>query len=322
MHTIESGTRKAVPRSSRDGTATGWAAPGVALGGTGTGGLVGDACATGLALPGAGLALTVAGAVLWLTGLPRERLDRITLSIGVALVLLSIVALQQFLVCMLGREGMMGAELLQAGGLFLLLAALALELDRVRSARAAATAVASERRRLARELHDGVAQELAYIRTQGRRIAGGEKLVEATDRALAESRAAISALVRPANEPLAQTIEASAISLCERYRLQVVCDLSADVEADDSTREALLRILREAITNAARHGGAGSVRVELRTGPRLSVTDDGGGFDPSGTSRPDSLGLISMRERAEALGGRFELRSRPEIGTCVEVALP
>jgi signal transduction histidine kinase len=311
-----------VPSSSREGTVGSWAAPGVTLGGTVTGGLVGDACATGLALPGAGVALTFAGAVIWLIRLTRERRDRITLSIAVALALLAIAALQRLLVCVLAREGMMPAELLQAGGLFLLFVALALELDRRRSARAAATAVTTERRRLARELHDGVAQELAFIRSQGRRIAGAEKLVEATDRALAESRAAISALVRPADEPLAQTIEASAISLCERYGLQVVCDLSTDVEADDPAREALLRILREAITNAARHAGAGSVRVELRPGPRLSVTDDGRGFDSSGTFRPDSLGLVSMRERAETLGGQFALRSRPELGTCVEVALP
>jgi signal transduction histidine kinase len=322
MSITEYATLKAVPRRSRDLAAAGWAAPGMALGGTVTGGLVGDACATGLALPGAGVALTLAGAVIWLTGLPRERRDRITLSIAVALALLSIAALQRLLACALARDGLMAAEPLQAAGLSLLFVALALELDRRRSARAAATAVASERRRIARDLHDGVAQELAYIRSQGRRIAGGEKLVEATDRALAESRAAISALVRPADEPLAETIEASAISLCERYGLHVVCDLSTDVEADDATREALLRILREAIANAARHGGAGSVRVELRAGPRLSVTDDGRGFDPSGTFRPDSLGLVSMRERAETLGGQFALRSTPQLGTCVEVALP
>ena len=175
---------------------------------------------------------------------------------------------------------------------------------------------------MARELHDGVAQELAYIRTQSRRLAGGEKLVEAADRALEESRAAISALTRASDEPLAQTIEAAAISLGLRHGLTVFCDLSADVEADDATRYALLRILREAIANAANHGDARSVRVELRAGPRLSVTDDGRGFDPSGTFRPDSLGLASMRERAEGLGGEFALRSRPDTGTRVEVALP
>jgi signal transduction histidine kinase len=193
--------------------------------------------------------------------------------------------------------------------------------DRRRRARAAAAAVSQERRRLARELHDGVAQELAYIRAQSRRVAGGEKLVEAADRALEESRAAISALVRASDEPLAQTIEAAAISLGQRHGLNVICDLSPDVKVDDTTRHALLRILREAIANAGRHGGATSVLVELRAGPRLSVTDDGRGLDPSGTSRPDSLGLVSMRERTEALGGRFAMVSVPNAGTCVEVAL-
>jgi signal transduction histidine kinase len=310
-----------VPRKSRDVAKIGWAGPGVALGGTATGAFMADACATGLALPASGLGLTVVGAVLWLTGLPRERRDRVTLPIAVALALLSIAALQQLLLCALGRQVMLVADLLQAGGLILLLVGLALEVDRRRRARAAANAVAGERRRLARELHDGVAQELAYIRSQSRGIAGGEKIVEAADRALEESRAAISALVRAADEPLARTIEATAVSLGERYGVRVTCDLSAGVEADDATREALLRILREAIANAVRHAGATTIRVELRDGPCLSVTDDGRGFDPSGTFRPDSHGLDSMRERAEALGGRFALMSQPESGTCVEVAL-
>jgi signal transduction histidine kinase len=324
MHTFGLGNVEAAPippRRARDLAAAGWAAPGVALAGTITGSLAADACGAGLALPVSGLALTLAGALLWLTGLQRERRDRITLSIAAALALLAMAALQQLLVCALGREGMLAAELLQAGGLVLLFVGLMAELDSRRHVRAVAIAVAGERRRLARELHDGVAQELAYIRAQSRRIEGGEKLVEAADRALEESRAAISGLVRPADEPLAQTIEAAAISLGERHGVQVVCDLSTNVQADDATRGALLRILREAVANAARHSGATSVWVELRAGPRLSVTDDGRGFDPSGTFRPDSLGLASMRERTESLGGHFALRSEPDSGTCVQVAL-
>lgn len=289
----------ATPRAARDVAAAGWVAPGIALAGTATAGLAADSCGGAFALPASGLALTVAGTLLWLAGVPRERRDLIALSVATALALLAMAALQQLLACMLGRAGLMSAELLQASGLILLVVALAAWVDRRRRARAAAAAVARERRRLARELHDGVAQELAYIRAQGRRLAGGEKLVEAADRALEESRAAISALVRAADEPLAQTIEAAAISVAERHGLNIVCDLSPDVEADDATREALLRILREAIANAARDGDASWVRVELRPGPRLCVTDDGRGLNASGTSRPDSLGLESMRERVE-----------------------
>jgi signal transduction histidine kinase len=196
-----------------------------------------------------------------------------------------------------------------------------IELDRRRRARAASAAVARERRRLARELHDGLAQELAYLRTQSRRITGAETLVEAADRALEETRAAISGLVRSCDEPLERSVEAAAVSVGERHGVDVVCDLSGGVEADDATREALLRVLREAIANASRHGGARSVRVELRHGPALSVMDDGRGFAPSVAFRPDALGIASMRERVEALGGTFSLSSLPQAGTRVEVAL-
>jgi signal transduction histidine kinase len=310
------------PRGGRADAAATVAAPTIALAGTAAGVLAERACAAGLALPSTGLALTSAGAVLWLAGRSRELPDRFAVAIGMALVLLSLAALQQLLACALGRTGLPPVELLRTGGLVLLFAALLVELDRRRRTRAAAAAVALERRRLARELHDGIAQELAYARTQSRRIAGAGMLVEAIDRALEESRAAIAGLVRSSDEPLEQSIEAAAVSIGERHGVEVHCDLAAGVVADDMTRDALLRILREAIANAARHGGASSVRVELRAGPHLSIADDGNGFDPSKTVRPDSHGLASMRERTEALGGHFALRSLPELGTCVEVALP
>lgn len=215
------------PRRARDVAAARWGAPGIALGGTALGALAADACASGLALPASGLALTVAGALLWLTGMSHERRDRVALAIAVALGLLSIAALQQFLVCALGREAMMVAELLQAGGLIVLLVALALALDRHRRRRSVALPPAARPPEPAR--------------------------------------------------PLARTVEVTARSLGRQHGLKVVCDLSADAEADDATRRALLRLLRRSIADAARRGDAGAVRVELRKGPRLSVTDDGRG---------------------------------------------
>jgi hypothetical protein len=137
MLTVEPGFADTVPGADRKLPAA-WAAPGLAVAGTATGALVGDACAGGLALPASGLALTVAGAVLWLAGVVPERRDRIALSIAAALTLLSIAALHQLFICILGREAMMLAELLQAGGLVLLAVALALALNRRRRTRAAA----------------------------------------------------------------------------------------------------------------------------------------------------------------------------------------
>ncbi len=81
----------------------------------------------------------------------------------------------------------------------------------------------------------------------------------------------------------------------------------------------------EAVTNAVRHGNADEVTVELSNGDgiRLCVVDGGTGFDPSEAGRPGhGFGLTSMRERAEALGGRLTIDSRPGAGTRVEVSLP
>jgi hypothetical protein len=222
MRTLPPGVLDAVPRARRDGAVVrapgALAAPGLAVAGTVIGGtLAGDACAAGLALPASGLALTLASAGLWLTGLKREQRTRIALTIAVALALLAMAALQQLLICVLGRAGMAAADLLQAGGLILLFAALALELVHRRRANAPA----------------------------------------------------LEAPGAPA--PLADTIEAIATRLGREHGIDVVCELSADADADAATRRALVRMLRAAIADSARNGEP-SVRVELRAGPRLLVT--------------------------------------------------
>ena len=99
--------------------------------------------------------------------------------------------------------------------------------------------------------------------------------------------------------------------------------MASDVGASADAREALIRIVREAVTNAARHGHATEVRVELENGNglRLVVADDGQGFD-SDAPRGGGFGIIGMRERAEALGGVFTLSSEPGEGTAIEVVLP
>ena len=85
----------------------------------------------------------------------------------------------------------------------------------------------------------------------------------------------------------------------------------------------LSRILQEALTNARRHSGARSVEVRLRTedGAVLAaVIDDGRGFDPA--SPRAGVGLSTMRERVEALGGEIEVKSRPGEGTKVALRVP
>ena len=193
--------------------------------------------------------------------------------------------------------------------------------------RDAEDAVQDERRRLARELHDGLAQELAFIQTESRRLAGhpgAEHLAEAAERALEESRAAILALSRPANEPLERAVQVAAQSLGARAGIDVTVAVRPGLDVTPDVQRALLRILREAMGNAARHGRAGTVRVSL-DGPSplvMAIADDGTGFDPAGAGRPDSLGLQIMHERAFNLGGRLSVESRIGQGTTVAVVLP
>jgi signal transduction histidine kinase len=195
--------------------------------------------------------------------------------------------------------------------------------------RAAETAVLEERRRIARELHDSVAQELAFIARRSRRRelvpADVAQISAAAERALNDSRRAIAALTRPLDEPLHLALAQAAEDVAARTGARLSLDLEPGiVVAEARTREELVRIACEAVANAARHSAASTVRVELRNGDRirLRIVDDGVGFDlgsaPDGGGR---FGLVSMRERAAALGAEFDIRTRPGTGTAVEVTL-
>lgn len=187
--------------------------------------------------------------------------------------------------------------------------------------RAADAAVRRERRRIARDLHDGVTQELVYIERRALRLddtALGRDIAAAVERALHDSRRAVGRLAET-NEPLHTTLAAVAA------RAGVALDLRAppDLTLDPEPREAIRHIVAEAVRNAARHGRARTVRVDLEPGPplRLTIADDGAGFQPK-HARGGAYGLIGMRDRAEELGGALELRSRPGGGTEIEVELP
>jgi signal transduction histidine kinase len=197
--------------------------------------------------------------------------------------------------------------------------------------RMADAAALEERRRLARELHDGLAQELAFISTQSRWLAQGvggddrlEQLALAAARALDESRGAIAALTRPLDEPLEVALAQAAEEVADRVGVKVRLDLKPGVQVSPATRAALLRIVREAVTNTARHGKASEATVSLTSDGRLElrISDDGVGFDTTATRDGRGFGLVSMRERAQAIGGQLEVRSRVGGGTEIEVVIP
>ena len=189
-------------------------------------------------------------------------------------------------------------------------------------------AVLSDRRRLARDLHDGVVQELAYIRieTLGMDEAPDtkERIVDSCDRAIDEARAAVDALGRGADEPLGQVLHRAARHVAERYDASLEVDLDPTVTAHPDHQYALVRITREAVSNAIRHGRVSRVCLRLvhdgHGRRRLLVVDDGGGFDPaSADGTASGFGLRSMEDRARGLDGTVDIRSEPGKGTTVEV---
>lgn len=210
-------------------------------------------------------------------------------------------------------------DLLRLAFYLLLLVAAWREIHHYWSAQTEA-AVFGERRRIARELHDGTLQELGYIRSQADGVEGpaAERIRSATERALDETRAALAALTSVGAEPFAEVLCRSVEEVADRYDVAVRCSVDPEVRAPGGHRQDLLRIGREAVANAARHGKAHFVELRLAPG-EMVVADDGLGFDPSAPTRPGAFGLTSMRDRAAGMDGSVEIVSMPGQGTKVRV---
>ena len=193
-----------------------------------------------------------------------------------------------------------------------------------------------ERRSIAREIQDELGHQLTALKldlvslerelqSTGSSLAGRAVSMKALfDQVIASVRR-ISSELRPGlldDFGLAAAIEWQAEAFEEKTGIAVELDLHDEGEALLPAVEiAAFRILQEALHNVARHARADRVVIALRgTGRelRLEVTDDGGGFDLARASH----GITGMRERAIALGGSFELETRPGLGTKVAVALP
>ncbi|MGI5169705.1 sensor histidine kinase [Spirillospora sp. CA-253888] len=198
------------------------------------------------------------------------------------------------------------------------------------------TRIAEERRRLRRDLHDGLGPSLAAaaLKIEAARNLAARDL-PAADGTLREVRGDLAGvltdvrrLVHDLRPPsldrfgLAGAVERQA----ERFRshaLRVTVGCSGDLEAlPAAAEEAAYRIVGEALANVSRHAGAGSCAVRLSAGAdalEVEVVDDGRGVPPSA---PAGVGLVGMRERAEELGGACAVTVRPEGGTSVRALLP
>jgi len=196
----------------------------------------------------------------------------------------------------------------------------------------------AERRRLAGDIHDGITQRLVSLSYHldaaadavGRAAAGDvagrelERARELTDLTLAEAHAALAGLRPPVLEDLG--LADALASLARSVRQVRVSVLADDQRLPEHMEIALYRIAQEALQNIVKHSGAAAASVELRcdaTRALLRVSDKGRGFDAAGRD-PDSAsyGLRSMAERAELIGGRLDVTSRPGVGTTVTATVP
>lgn len=279
--------------------------------------------------------LVVAGAALLADAavgfVRRQRIeaDRVAGLLAAAMILLAGAAFSNLLPGSLvaGRIG--AGEVLRTFAFALILAAAVIRERQVQARMSKATALA-ERRRVARDLHDGIAQDLAFIAAHGPRfvqeLGDDHPIVVAARRALAISRSTISDLSDDDGATAHESLQALAQELAERFGISIAVNAELDRELGAHEREHVTRIAREAIANAARHGGAQNVIVSLRhadTGIALRVIDDGRGIAGADLGpTPEGFGLRSMRERAASLGGELNVHQPRRGGTELEIVLP
>jgi len=196
--------------------------------------------------------------------------------------------------------------------------------------KAAQEAVVAERTRLARDLHDAVTQTLfsatliadvlpdIWDLNQDEGYKRLEELRQLTRGALAEMRTLLvelrpNALVDVALPVLLRQLTEAMIG---RARIKISLNIEGDQKLPAEVQVGLYRITQEALNNIGKHARASQALVNLRLEDpvRLTIEDDGVGFDP-GLVTADHLGLKIMRERAESIGAKFSIYSEPGEGT-------
>jgi signal transduction histidine kinase len=197
--------------------------------------------------------------------------------------------------------------------------------------------VMQERARLARDLHDAVSQKLFSVRVKARAAAvlvarDPARAVEEMDsvaalagQAHAELRAVIDGLAPPELEAggLAGSVRSYAVLAGRTHGADVVVRAAELPRLAPHLETAIYRVAQEAIGNALRHSGSRQVTVCLSRRQRavvLDVSDDGSGFDARAPQA--GLGLASMRERADSVGGRLTISSTPGSGTRIRLTVP
>jgi len=196
-----------------------------------------------------------------------------------------------------------------------------------------------ERRRLARDLHDGIGQNLTALKHRLAQISDAlpvqfETLRASLDEAIAlcagtlDDTRQLSRLLRPPildDLGLEPALRWLARSLGEAAGMAITVEIEPIPALDEELQTLLFRIAQEALNNVVKHAGARSVLVHLveRSGRmQLQIVDDGCGFDPAQAQAAGGTGLGGIRERLQLFNGQFELRSAPGHGTRLRAVVP
>ncbi len=196
----------------------------------------------------------------------------------------------------------------------------------------------AERQQLSRELHDGIGQILLVHRMDAEWLAdkagpgplreAAEGLCLSLDKTLEAVRNLAMDLRPPAIDDLGigSALETLVANIGRRSGIKWEIDIPPGVaRVKGEASVTLYRIAQEALANAIRHSQCQNIQVSLKDqdgAVELQVRDDGIGFDPDTINTSSSIGLVSMRERADLVGGRVTIESGANQGTCVKVSVP
>jgi signal transduction histidine kinase/sensor domain CHASE-containing protein len=197
----------------------------------------------------------------------------------------------------------------------------------------------SERKRIAREIHDDLGQNLLALRIEVDLLASRTNkrhprlhtrahwMLEQIDATIKSVRQIINDL-RPNVLDLGLTAAVDWQIAEFQRRTGLACELVShnhDLHLSDRCATTLFRILQESLTNVSRHARATKVRVELAVDPEsisMTVSDNGIGLTKAGGQKPGSFGLVGIEERVRILGGKCIITSGPNAGTTVHVSIP
>jgi two-component system nitrate/nitrite sensor histidine kinase NarX len=205
-------------------------------------------------------------------------------------------------------------------------------------------AILSERTRIAREMHDSLAQVLGAVHLRLRALGATlanlppeqvsaeiDALAEVCAEAYSDVREAILGL-RDAHQHAERSLEDNLGAYLRKYSSQsgiaatLTNEVGHEVTLSPRAEVHIIRVVQEALTNVRKHSGADSVTVCIRgtdSTTTFAIEDDGVGFDHAATSSSqDGYGLFTMRDRAALLGGTVDIASAPGHGTRVTVTVP